>query len=371
MNRLWVRLSLAFVGVVLAVILIVGTTIRLTSSSDEPPNFEEMGLTAEEIEAFEVLEKGETFEKMSIRASRDIFPLVAIYVTIITGAAAIIAGILMSRRLAKPLDSFQDAARAIGENNLSYRIHISGTEEMVEVGTAFNQMADQLEKAETLRRNLLADVAHELRHPIHVLRGNLRAILDDVYPLEKAEIARLADQTGHLSVLVNDLHLLAQAEAKQLPLHKQLVDIGALVKDTAVAFRSTTVANEVKLQVELLGAMPYTHVDTDRIRQIVNNLLTNALRHTPAGGQIMVSVEQVDKTVQIRVKDNGAGITASDLPHLFNRFYRTDSGRNRDRGGAGLGLAIVRAFVEAHEGEVTAVSPGIGKGSIFTLWLPT
>ena len=370
MNRLWMRLSLAFGGVVLAVVLIVGATIRITSANDELPDLETMGLTQEEIEALEFLEANDTFEKVSLRASRKIFPIAVTTVTVITVTAAIIAGMWMSRRLTKPLDSLQIAARAIGENNLSYRVDISGTEEMVEVGTTFNLMANQLEQAETMRRNLLADVAHELRHPVHVLQGNLQAILDDVYPLEKAEIARLFEQTRHLSVLVNDLHLLAQAEADQLPLHKQPVDIGALVKETAVSFRSLATENGVELQVELLGSMPIVTVDADRMRQIVNNLLTNALHHTLANGQIMVSVEQVDATLQIRFKDNGSGIAAEDLPHLFDRFYRVDSSRSREQGGTGLGLAIVRAIVETHGGSVTAVSNGIGQGSTFTLQLP-
>lgn len=370
MNRLWVRLSLAFAGVVVAVVLSVGTTIRLTAPNDEHFTLEGLELTQAETDAIEMLERNGVFERASLQASRDIFPIAVTTVTIITGTAAIIAGVWMSRRLTKPLDSLQDAARAIGANDLSYRADISGTEEMVEVGTAFNQMAAQLEQAETLRRNLLADVAHELRHPIHVLQGNLRAILDDVYPLEKGEISRLFDQTEHLSVLVNDLHVLSQAEARQLPLHKQRVDIGALVKETAVSFRPTAIENEVNLRIELLGAIPSIQVDADRIRQVVNNLLTNALRHTPADGLITVSVEQVETAVQIRVQDSGSGIAAGDLPYLFDRFYRTDNARNRGQGGAGLGLAIVRAFVEAHDGEVTAVSPGVGQGSTFTLWLP-
>lgn len=370
MNRLWVRLSLAFVGVVLAVILIVGAAIRLTSVNNNRPDLQTLGLSQEEINAIELLEKNETLERVSLQASREIFPVAVTTVTIITGTAAIIAGVWMSRRLTKPLNSLQHAARAIGDNDLSVRVDISGTEEMVEVGSAFNQMADQLQQAETLRRNLLADVAHELRHPVHVLQGNLQAMLDDVYPLEKAEIARLFDQTRHLSVLVNDLHLLTQAEAHQLPLQKQTVDMGTLVKETAVAFRSSAAANGVNLQVELLGSIPAVQIDADRMRQIVSNLLINSLRHSPAGGQIMVSVEQVDATLQIRVKDSGSGIAADDLPHLFDRFYRTGSARNRDQGGTGLGLAIVRAIVEAHGGGVTAVSNGLGQGSTFTLWLP-
>ena len=235
---------------------------------------------------------------------------------------------------------------------------------------AFNEMAAQLEQAETLRRNLLADVAHELRHPVHVLQGSLQAILDDVYPLNKEEIARLSDQTHHLAVLVNDLHILAQAEAHKLPLLKQITDIGVLVKETVAAFEPLVAAKSITLRVELLGTMPELAVDRARLRQAIHNLLDNALRHSPEGGAITVSVEQAQDTVKVRVHDTGEGIAPDQLPHVFDRFYRTDQARSRDKGGAGLGLAIVKANVEAHDGSVTVTSPGAGQGSTFTISLP-
>jgi signal transduction histidine kinase len=231
-------------------------------------------------------------------------------------------------------------------------------------------MAAQLQQLESLRRNLLADVTHELRHPVHVLQGSLQAILDDVYPCNKEEIARLAEQTHHLTVLVSDLHVLAQAEAHKLPLHKQNTDIAGFVKETVAAFEPLVTAKKVTLRVELLGTMPQIAVDRARLRQGVHNLLDNALRHTPEGGAITVSVEQMRSAVQVCVQDTGDGIAAEQLPYVFDRFYRTDEARSRDRGGTGLGLAIVKANVEAHGGTVTVVSPGLGQGSTFVISLP-
>ena len=369
MNRLWVRLSLTFSAVVLSVFLIVGATIRLSQGdADDFP--EGLELSPAEQEAIRVLEESESIERFSLEARRVFVPVAVTYMAVITGGAAIVAGVLLSRRLTRPLTELQAGARAIGDNDLSYRVDITGTEEMADVARAFNQMAAQLEQAESLRRNLLADVAHELRHPLHVIAGNLRAILDDVYPLSKEEIGRLLEQTHHLTKLVSDLHELAQAEAHQLPLHKQVVDVAALVKETAVAFQPTAKAQGVTLQVELLGALPQLAVDTDRIRQVVNNLVANALQHTGENGRVTLTIEQKEDVLQVRVEDTGAGISPEDLPYVFERFYQTDGARNREDRGMGLGLAIVRALVEEHGGGVTAVSPGLGQGSTFTFSLP-
>ena len=371
MNRLWVRLSLAFSSVVLAVFLVLTISTGLVQRNNPDPfPVDGLELSPAELEAMQVLREGRVFERLSSRASWLILPAALIYVAVIIGAAAIVAGVLMSRRLTQPLTALQAGARAIGNNDLSYRVDITGTDEMGEVAHAFNQMAAQLEQAESLRRNLLADVAHELRHPLHLVAGNLRAILDDVYPLSKEEIGRLLDQTHHLNKLVSDLHELAQAEARQLPLHKQVVDVAALVKETAVSFQPTAKAQGVTLQVELLGALPPLAVDTDRLRQVVTNLLVNALRHTGDNGRIILTIEQKDSALQVCVHDTGTGIAPENLPYVFDRFYQTDSSRSREDRGTGLGLAIVRALVEAHGGWVTAVSPGPGRGSTFTFSLP-
>jgi signal transduction histidine kinase len=170
--------------------------------------------------------------------------------------------------------------------------------------------------------------------------------------------------------MINDLHELAQAEAQQLAMHKQATDIAQLVKDVTVVFKPAASAKQIELQVELLGAVPVLTVDASRIRQVLHNLLDNALKHTPENGRISVSVEQKEAVLQVRIQDSGEGITSEELPHVFDRFYRIDRSRSREQGSAGLGLAIVRAIVEAHGGTVTASSSGPGQGSLFTLNIP-
>lgn len=354
MNRLWVRMSLAF-AVVIVVVSMVGGFMAYISLQ---PSFGSDSAPPPEVQAY--------FEE--VRERRE--PFLGPRMVIVVGIIAVVAGIWMSRRITAPLAALAQAAGAIGEQDLSYRVTPKGSQEMITVAAAFNNMATQLEQAERLRSNLLADVAHELRHPIHLLQGNLQAILDDVYPLSKEEIARLTDQTRHLTVLVNDLHILAQAEAKQLPLNKTETDIADLVKETAASFKPLAVEQSVSLEVELLGTMPVLTVDAARLRQAVHNLLVNALQHSKLDGDITVSVEMVHKDLQIQVKDNGEGIAPDQLPHIFDRYYRGEMARSWDKGGTGLGLAIVKAIVESHGGTVTAVSPGIDQGSTFTISLP-
>ena len=294
---------------------------------------------------------------------------ILIYV-LLTAVIGIIAGIFVSRSLTAPLGKLARAARDIGQGDLSRRVTLEGSEEIVDVASAFNDMARDLEQAETLRRNLLADVAHELRTPLTVVQGNLRAILDDVYPLEKEEITHLYDQTRHLTNLITDLQELAQAEARRLPLNRVDVNAAALVKETAVAFQPIVEESDIELRVELLGAHPHVWADQNRLRQCLLNLMDNALRHTPAGGSICVQVEAVNREAQIRVRDSGAGIAAEHITHVFDRFYRADPARSRESGGAGLGLAIVQAFVEAQDGRVSVASDGPKKGTLFVIHLP-
>jgi len=354
-NRLWIRLSLAFAAVVIIAMSALGIAVRLTL---EFTNLTGQAVPVEVREFFQLLRQ-------------DSPPFEITPVLIIVGLIAIGAGIWMSHSLTSPLAELEEAAQAIGEQDLSRRVPARGSQELVAVASAFNVMAEQLEQAETLRRNLLSDVAHELRHPVHVLQGNLQAILDDVYPLNKEEIARLSDQTRHLAVLVNDLHVLAQADAHQLPLKYQMADIAVLVKEAMAAFKPLATANDVSVRVELLGTIPEAmKLDAARIRQAIHNLLDNALRHTPDGGAITVSVEQVQDVVEVRVKDTGSGIPPEQLPYIFERFYRTDKARDRGRGGTGLGLAIVKAIVEAHSGTISINSPGVGQGSTVVISLP-
>lgn len=286
------------------------------------------------------------------------------------GVIGIVFSIIASRSLTAPLSRLATAARDIGARNFNRRVELTGSDEMIEVAEAFNDMATQLQEAELLRRNLVADVAHELRTPLSVLQGNLRAILDDVYALDKEEITRLYTQTRLLSRLVNDLHDLAQAEAGQLSLNLQPTPIAELVNETVEAHAPIAEEAGVKLDMLTSDRLPPLRVDATRLAQVLHNLLANALRHTPAGGTITVRTALAGSQVEIAIQDTGEGIEPEHLPHVFDRFYRADRSRARDTGGAGLGLAIARAIVGAHAGRMTTASSGAGRGSTFTIALP-
>ena len=283
---------------------------------------------------------------------------------------AIVFGVLVSRWLSAPLTRLVNGTQAIARRDLSFRMSEQGSAEMREVSNSFNRMAAALEDAETLRRSMLNDIAHELRTPLTVLEGNLRAILDDVYPLDKAEIARLYDQTRHLHQLVDDLRLLAQAEARQLPLQRRPSDLIVQLEETAELFSPLAEEKSVTLDTSLPASVVFAAVDRMRFAQILHNLLANALQHTPAGGVITLSLRAEEETAAISVADSGEGIGSEDISRVFDRFYRVDRNRTRDTGGVGLGLAIAQALVEAHDGEIDVASAGAGQGSTFTIRLP-
>ncbi len=287
------------------------------------------------------------------------------------GIIGLTFGVLVSRSLTAPLNRLAEAARAIGAQNLSRRVKVEGTSEVRDMANAFNEMAIALEQTETLRRNLVADVAHELRTPLTVLQGNLLAILDEVYPMDSTEVARLYDQTRLLSRLVDDLHELSQADANKLALDLHPVQIDELVNNTAAKFDSLAESEGVTLKVDRVADLPLILADSGRLSQVLHNLLNNALVHTTKGGQIMIRVTHSGDKVILQVKDTGDGIPVENLPYIFNRFYRVDSSRNRNTGGTGLGLAIVKALVEAHGGRISVTSEGkVGQGSTFTVELP-
>lgn len=295
--------------------------------------------------------------------------LVVMFFTI--GIACALAGMLMSRSLTAPLSRLAEAAREVGTQNLARRIKVEGTIEVASMARAFNDMAAALELTERLRRNLVADVAHELRTPLSVLQGNLLAVIDDVYPLEKSEITRLYEQTRLLSRLVEDLHELSQAEARQLSLNLLPVQIDALIKTVVITFEPLARTEGVLLHTEVPPDLPPVAVDKARFAQVLHNLLNNALRYTPSKGQITIRAACHADTLKLSIQDTGEGIPAEHLPYVFERFYRADRSRARYTGGTGLGLAIVKAIVEAHEGKITAESEGIlGQGSTFTIELP-
>lgn len=294
---------------------------------------------------------------------------------LILGAALAVAlglamGALMSHSLTAPLQRLAAAARDVAHGNLGKQVEVEGSAEVAEVSRAFNEMTAALEKGEKLRQNMVADVAHELRTPLTVIQGNLRALLDDVYPLEKVEIGRLYDETRLLSRLVDDLRELAQAEAGQLRFNMQPTDIAGVLRAAVAKFEPAAESKSLRIALQTESNLPPVTADPDRLTQVMNNLMTNALRHTPEGGSIAISAVTMEDTVEVSVTDTGEGIAAQDLPHIFDRFWRADRSRSRIGGGSGVGLAIARAVVEAHGGQIHATSDGPEKGSIFRFTLP-
>lgn len=296
-----------------------------------------------------------------------------IQAALIGGVLGLLSGVIIARGLSAPLGRLAAAVRRISGGRLDERVAVKGAAEFVELAAAFNDMAANLQQAETLRRNLVADIAHELRTPLSIIQGNLQAILDDIYPLDKAEIADIYEETLILNRLISDLRELAQAEAGQLSLDLEPTDLTSLVAKAVDLFAELAREKSIRLQVDLPPHLPPLLADQHRLQQVLHNLIANALRYTPPAGaiKILVDEDQPGRVVRVSVRDTGPGIPAQDLPHVFDRFWRADKARSREQGGSGLGLAIARQLIEAHGGQIGVESEGLaGRGSCFWFTLP-
>jgi two-component system sensor histidine kinase BaeS len=288
-------------------------------------------------------------------------------------AAAILAvaaavTVLAGRRLVRPIGALTRAARRMEAGEHGARVPVPGRDEVGRLAHAFNAMAESLEVGARQRRAMVSDVAHELRAPLANIQGYLEAAQDGVVPVDDALLSSLLDESITLRRLVDDLQDLALADAGRLTLHRRPVDAAGLVEAVVVAQRGAASAAQVHLEADVRGPVP-VRSDPDRLRQVLVNLLSNALRYTPPGGRVTVTAKVADGAAVLAVRDAGIGIPPEHLPHVFDRFYRCDPSRSRATGGSGLGLAIVRQIVAAHEGTVTAASEP-GRGSTFTVRLP-
>ncbi len=347
MNRLWVRLSLMISGVLFFVFFMQFLSITLDRSKTAPEEGDPSPMNAPPAEIQERL-------------------IEFMFFSVVVGT---VGGMVIGRVVSAPISKLSNAAQRIGQGELELRVPGRGSQEIIELSNAFNRMAADLQHAETIRTNLMADVSHELRTPLTVLEGNLRAALDKVVPLDEAEVANLYGQTRHLIRLVNDLHELAQAESGQLPLEMVPVDLKIMITETLQALEPLATEKGISLSNET-SALPEITADPIRIRQVLFNLLSNALRHTPGGGKITLSGKTNAGNVLLAVRDTGEGLDSNQLAAVFDRFYRADNSRSRETGGTGLGLAIVKAIVEAHGGRVEAYSAGKGQGCEFLVQLP-
>jgi signal transduction histidine kinase len=282
---------------------------------------------------------------------------------------ALLLTLVLSRRISSPIGVLARAARRLGRGDLSQRVQFRGKGEIRELAEAFNSMANDLEHAEQLRRNLVADVAHELRTPLSHIRGYLEAIRDRVVKPDAATLHSLDEEAALLSRLVDELQELSLAEAGELKLVFQEEDIDKLVKQTIAGWQPQVAAKEISLSLDVPDGLPQVNIDWRRITEVLNNLLENAVAHTRKGGNINVVAVTRDGQVEVRVSDTGEGIPVEDLPNIFERFYRVDRSRARATGGSGLGLTIAKRLVEAHGGTITVQSE-VGKGSSFSFTVP-
>ncbi len=298
------------------------------------------------------------------------------------GVAAVLAlalrwvGTRAARRITSPLSDVMKATDALAEGDLAARVPVAGSGEFRDFALSFNHMAQALETADRHRRELLADVAHELRTPLTIIQGNLEGLRDGVYEATPEQLDLVLDEAQKLSRLVEDLRLLTLAEAGQLPLDTQPLDVPQLLADVCDAWDPQASDEGIALVLDIAERMPALYADPQRLGQVLGNLVANALRHTPPGGEVSLGAAAVPPDavsptgVLLWVTDNGEGIPAKDLPRIFDRFWRGDPSRSHELGaGSGLGLAIAKGLVEAHGGRIWAESSA-GEGTTVSCLFP-
>jgi signal transduction histidine kinase len=285
--------------------------------------------------------------------------------------ALLLAGIIVGQ-ITRPLAALTRASGRIAAGDLDVRVPVQSRDELGELASTFNRMADSLQTHARLRRNLVADIAHELRTPLAGIQGTVEAMQDGVFPPTPDNLATIHEEVILLNRLVEDLRLLANADAGQLHLEHAAVDLGELCRREVAGFQALAHSQGVTLQFEGAPALLPVCGDEQRLGQVLKNLIDNALRHTPRGGHVTVAACAAAPGGSVTVTDSGAGIASKDAARIFDRFYRADPARDRATGGTGLGLAIARQLVEAHGGRIWVHSPPPGRdhGSEFGIWLP-
>ncbi len=290
-------------------------------------------------------------------------------VALVAGLSAVVVSLILSRRILGPIEALTAAARRMERGDLNQRVEVYSRDEIGELARAFNAMAEGLARLETLRRNMVTDVAHELRTPLSNVRAYLEAFRDGVMQPDPEIIESAYEEAMLLNRLVDDLQELSLAEAGQLRLDLRPAPLAPVINRTLEALQARASAKQLVLEADLPTDLPLVNADPQRVTQILGNLLSNGIAHTPPGGEILITARAATSEVDISISDTGPGIPPEHVPYIFERFYRADPSRSRTTGGTGLGLAIAKQLVEAHGGHITVASE-VGQGTRFSFTLP-
>lgn len=282
---------------------------------------------------------------------------------------ALVIGFILARTLTKPLRALTDAAQNIARGQLDQQVEVTSEDEIGELGAAFNAMSREVARVNQQRRQMTADIAHDLRTPLTVISGYVESMRDGVLAPTTERLDMIYSEIGRLQNLVNDLRMLSQADAGELTLNPQQLSVKGLLERTAELFQHHAGGQAVELRVEVEENLPELRLDEARMQQVMDNLVSNALRYTPEGGTITLGARKMGDSVELSVADTGSGIPPEDLPLIFGRFQRGDKSRHTEGSESGLGLAIVKALVEAHHGRVSAESQ-LGKGTTIRMRFP-
>jgi signal transduction histidine kinase len=290
------------------------------------------------------------------------------YSAIGASLVALLLGIFLSRTLTRPIRELTEATQAVADGNLGSQVSVRSKDEMGELAESFNKMSADLARSTEARKQMTADIAHELRTPLSLILGHAEAVHDGVLPPTKENFEIIRDEAGRLEQLVDDLRTLSLADAGELRIDLQKVSPQKLLNDVQTTYLHIANQKNVNLQLDIPPELPTLNIDPGRMTQVLANIFDNALHHTPEGGHITLSAKNVHDGIEISILDSGPGIEAENANRIFERFYRTDSSRHRDEGGSGLGLAIAKSIVEMHQGKIWAESePGQGLKIIICL----
>ncbi len=370
-RRLGFKLFLSYLVVILVGTLVLAVTTRLIVPTAFNLHLSQMGHMGFGNESVFANSEATLFANFSEAVT---------YAISLAALAAFVTALLVSgffaRQVVQPVREMVAASQQIAEGDYHSRVQVPGSQEpedmdeLAQLALRFNQMANRLDQIETMRRRLIGDVAHELRTPLTTIKGSMEGLIDGVLPANEETYMRVHQEADRLQRLVMDLQELSQVEANAVQFNLKPVSLESLIKATEQRLRPQFVDKNVSLSVDIPTPIPLVEVDSDRIQQVLINLIGNALQYTPEGGQVTIQARPADSEVIVAVRDTGIGISVEHLPHIFTRFYRVDKSRSRAGGGSGIGLTIAKHLVESHGGRIWVESVGVNKGSTFYFTLP-